>query len=832
MGIYSKKYIEKLNQDIRNYPEVKPIDPQMKLTFEGISRLVMLDRYTYKDPHNQTLTIGDLVVLTVHADPQYPARGIGTIIQHSGDDLTIEVEEEFRSSLTDPEEIARGFVKRNKSEVEKPLKLYYEQIAARVAFGISQVEGDRKAEFFEDFYKQLTEQNLIPAGRVLYVAGTQSEVTYFNCFVMPFIQDSRSGLAKHREEVMEIMSRGGGVGTNGSTLRPKSAVVHGVNGKSSGAVSWLNDLANLTHLVEQGGSRRGAQMIMLNDWHPDIFEFIISKIQNPLILQQLITTSQNPLIKQLASEKLAFSPLTQEERELFEVLVKEEGLLQFAEHAFIKEAKQKLKMGGSYSVKDPDFLTGANISICLTKEFMAAVAQDKTYDLRFPAIDEYTEVEMADYNQHWAEIGDVREWEATGRKVKVHQTIRARELWELITYCATYSAEPGIFFIDNANEMTNAAAYGQKVVATNPCGEQPLTPYAVCNLAAINLANMVDEHQEIDFQKVAEVVRTSVRFQDNVIDATPYFFDKNEQQAKGERRIGLGVMGLADLLIYCGKTYGSKEGNALVDQLFETIAVTAYQTSIELAKEKGSFPYLVGKNEEETRQLRERFIHSGYMKKMPEHIRQGVLTYGIRNSHLLTVAPTGSTGTMTGVSTGLEPYFSFSYFRSGRLGKFIEVHAEIVDEYLAKHPEADASELPEYFVSAMELSPEAHVDVQCTIQRWVDSSISKTVNAPKGYRVKEVADIYERLYQGGAKGGTVYVDGSRDSQVLTLSAEENSFTDELVTSEVHPDVLLTEASNDSATSEERCPICHEGTIEEIGGCSTCTHCKVQLKCGL
>ena len=832
MGIYSKKYIEKLNQDIRNYPEVKPIDPQMKLTFEGISRLIMLDRYTYKDPHNQTLTIGDLVVLTVHADPQYPARGIGTIIQHSGDDLTIEVEEEFRSSLTDPEEIARGFVKRNKSEVEKPLELYYEQIAARVASGISQVEGDRKAEFFEDFYKQLTEQNLIPAGRVLYGAGTQSEVTYFNCFVMPFIQDSRSGLAKHREEVMEIMSRGGGVGTNGSTLRPKSAVVHGVNGKSSGAVSWLNDLANLTHLVEQGGSRRGAQMIMLNDWHPDIFEFIISKIQNPLILQQLITTSKNPLIKQLASEKLAFSPLTQEERELFEVLLKEEGLLQFAEHTFIKEAKQKLKMGGSYSVKDPDFLTGANISICLTKEFMAAVAQDKTYDLRFPAIDEYTEVEMADYDQHWAEIGDVREWEATGRKVKVHQTIRARELWELITYCATYSAEPGIFFIDNANEMTNAAAYGQKVVATNPCGEQPLTPYAVCNLAAINLANMVDEHQEIDFQKVAEVVRTSVRFQDNVIDATPYFFDKNEQQAKGERRIGLGVMGLADLLIYCGKTYGSKEGNALVDQLFETIAVTAYQTSIELAKEKGSFPYLVGKNEEETRQLRERFIHSGYMKKMPEHIRQGVLTYGIRNSHLLTVAPTGSTGTMTGVSTGLEPNYSFSYFRSGRLGKFIEVHAEIVDEYLAKHPEADASELPEYFVSAMELSPEAHVDVQCTIQRWVDSSISKTVNAPKGYRVKEVADIYERLYQGGAKGGTVYVDGSRDSQVLTLSAEENSFTDELVTSEVHPDVLLTEASNDSATSEERCPICHEGTIEEIGGCSTCTHCKVQLKCGL
>ncbi|MBF8807962.1 MAG: vitamin B12-dependent ribonucleotide reductase [Enterococcus lacertideformus] len=838
MVVYTKKYIEKLNQDIQNYSEVTPIDSQMTLTFEGISRLIMLDRYTYKDPHNQTLVVGDLVVLTVHADPQYPARGIGTVEEQTKEQLIIKVEEEFRSALIDPLEVASGRVIRNKNEVEKPLELYFEQIASRVASGISAIEGSRKDEFFADFYKQLTEQNLIPAGRVLYGAGTHTEVTYFNCFVMPFIQDSRSGLATHRQEVMEIMSRGGGVGTNGSTLRPKSAIVHGVKGKSSGAVSWLNDLANLTHLVEQGGSRRGAQMIMLNDWHPDIFEFIISKIQNPMILQHLIATSQNPLIQQLAREKLSFSPLTQEEKELYEVLEKNETLLQFKEHELVKKIKQKLRVGGTYSVKDPDFLTGANISVCLTKEFMEAIDQNGPYELRFPAVEDYSKEEMADYDQNWAKIGDVREWEATGRRVKVYQTIQARELWELITYCATYSAEPGIFFIDNANEMTNATAYGQKVVATNPCGEQPLTPYAVCNLAAINLAKMVDKtNQTIDFQKVAEVVKTSVRFQDNVIDATPYFFDKNEQQAKGERRIGLGVMVLADLLIYCKKTYGSKEGNELVDQLFETIATTAYQTSIELAKEKGSFPFLVGETEEETKQLRQRFIDSGYMKKMPEKIRQGVLAHGIRNSHLLTVAPTGSTGTMTGVSTGLEPYFSFSYFRSGRLGKFIEVHAEIVDDYLSKYPEGDVSQLPEYFVSAMELSPEAHVDVQCTIQRWVDSSISKTVNAPKGSSVTEVAKIYEKLYAGKAKGGTVYVDGSRDSQVLTLSAEENTFPNEAVKTEslfeTGENIQNQLMSNQKVEQEgERCPICHEGMIEEIGGCSTCTHCKVQLKCGL
>ena len=198
---------------------------------------------------------------------------------------------------------------------------------------------------------------------------------------------------------------------------------------------------------------------------------------------------------------------------------------------------------------------------------------------------------------------------------------------------------------------------------------------------------------------------------------------------------------------------------------------------LNLAKEKGSFPFLTGKTKEETNRLREAFINTGYMKKMPEDIRESILENGIRNSHLLTVAPTGSTGTMVGVSTGLEPYFSFSYFRSGRLGKFIEVKADIVQEYLDKHPEADPDNLPPWFVAAMELKPEAHADTQCVIQRWIDSSISKTVNAPKGYSVEQVEKVYERLYKGGAKGGTVYVDGSRDTQVLTLKAEENQVDD-------------------------------------------------------
>lgn len=372
--------------------------------------------------------------------------------------------------------------------------------------------------------------------------------------------------------------------------------------------------------------------------------------------------------------------------------------------------------------------------------------------------------------------------------------------------------------------------------------EQPLAPYSVCNLAAVNLAEVANkEAKTVDYEKLKEIVRVGVRMQDNVIDATPYFLKENEKQALGERRVGLGVMGLADLLIYTEKTYGSGEGNEVVDKVFETIATTAYRESIELAKEKGSFPFLIGETEAETKALREAFINTGFMKKMPEDIREAILEHGIRNSHLLTVAPTGSTGTMVGVSTGLEPYFSFTYYRSGRLGKFIEVKAEIVEEYLQNHPEADPNHLPEWFVSSMSLAPEAHADVQCIIQRWIDSSISKTVNAPRGYTVEQVERVYERLYKGGAKGGTVYVDGSRDSQVLTLKAEDNEMDAGFVEEKIgERPVMLVEtiqelgSTNVTIGSEvgNTCPVCRQGTVQEAGGCNTCTNCQAQLKCGL
>lgn len=469
--------VDKLNKDISHFPQVHPITEDMNITHKGVSRLVMLDRYSFKDTEKITLSEGDFVVLTIKEDPKFPARGLGYILEIDWENkkAKVQVEEEFLHSLEKPEERETGIIVRSLDVIEKPLEIFYEQIAKRNATGLAAVEKteEKRKEWFEKFYDELVHLNFIPAGRVLYGAGAGTDVTYFNCYVMPFVKDSREGISEHRKQVMEIMSRGGGVGTNGSTLRPRNTLARGVNGKSSGSVSWLDDIAKLTHLVEQGGSRRGAQMIMLADWHPDIIEFIVSKMQNPRILRFLIENTEDEGIKKAAQDKLKFTPLTDQEIAMYQGIVNYKNMPGYGgfTEKIIQEAEEKLRTGGTYSVHNPEFLTGANISVCLTKEFMQAVEEDKEYELRFPDVETYSEKEMSIYNEKWHEVGDVREWEKMGYRVRVYRKIRARELWKLINICATYSAEPGIFFIDNANDMTNARAYGQKVVATNPCGK-------------------------------------------------------------------------------------------------------------------------------------------------------------------------------------------------------------------------------------------------------------------------------------------------------------------------------------------------------------------------
>ncbi|MBO8156122.1 MAG: ribonucleotide reductase [Bacillaceae bacterium] len=255
----SKINIERLNKDIELFPQVHPITEDMQITHKGVSRLVMLDRYAFKDTEKITLSEGDFVVLTIKEDPKFPARGLGFIQSIDWENKTakVKVESEFLSVLDNEEEAETGEIIRPLDVIDKPLEVFYEQIAMRNATGLSKVEEteEKQKEWFEKFYQELSSLHFVPAGRVLYGAGADTDVTYFNCYVMPFVKDSREGISEHRKQVMEIMSRGGGVGTNGSTLRPRNTLARGVNGKSSGSVSWLDDIAKLTHLVEQGGSR-------------------------------------------------------------------------------------------------------------------------------------------------------------------------------------------------------------------------------------------------------------------------------------------------------------------------------------------------------------------------------------------------------------------------------------------------------------------------------------------------------------------------------------------------------------------------------------------------
>ncbi|KRG17102.1 hypothetical protein ACA29_00380 [Lederbergia galactosidilytica] len=251
---YSNLNIERLNKDIRQFEQVFPITADMKITHKGVSRLVMIDRYAFKDTEKLTLAAGDFIVLTIKDDPKFPARGLGFIQSIDWEENTAKVlvEEEFRNSLDEAEERKTGLIVRPLDVIEKPLEVFYEQIAKRNANGLAAVEetAEKRQEWFEKFYQELSSLNFIPAGRVLYGAGSETDVTYFNCYVMPFVPDSREGISEHRKQVMEIMSRGGGVGTNGSTLRPRNTLARGVNGKSSGSVSWLDDIAKLTHFAK------------------------------------------------------------------------------------------------------------------------------------------------------------------------------------------------------------------------------------------------------------------------------------------------------------------------------------------------------------------------------------------------------------------------------------------------------------------------------------------------------------------------------------------------------------------------------------------------------
>lgn len=643
--------------------EPQATKPGNKNQLSPLGEKIFFDRYALKDMTKNSLAVGDTVVVQV--DSKTGQREIGSIVEC----MTDAVEVELRDGT--PMQVAR-------EHVDKPLETKVETMMDRVAKGAAAVEEMPVREKWNKEFRWLLDGwKFTPGGRILTACGSDQNLTFYNCYVIPSPKDSRTGIVDTLSQMAEIMSRGGGVGINLSTLRPRYAYVKGVNGRSSGSVSWGGLYSFVTGLIEQGGSRRGALMLILNVWHPDVLEFINAK------------------------------------REMGKI-------------------------------------TNANISVGVTDDFMKAVEEDAEWQLRFP------DTKDEKYSENWT--GNLQSWEQAGGSVVVHKTVRAREVWDQIIQSAWSSAEPGIFFIDRANKMSNSHYYQRgDLICTNPCGEQPLPAWSVCNLGHINLSRFVDQG-EVNWNDLGRAVTASVRFLDNVIDATPYFFDENESQQKEERRVGLGTVGLAEMLIRLKLRYGSDNSLKFLEQLYRFIACKAYIASAEIAAEKGAF----------SRFDADQLLDSGFMRGMPEDVRKVVAEKGLRNVTLLTQAPTGTVGTMIGTSTGIEPFYYWSYFRKGRLG----VHEEkvaILQEWQSQHP---GQELPDYFVNAMDLSPEDHVRVQATIQRWVDSAISKTCNVPSDYTVEQTKHLYELMYRLGCKGGTIYRDKSRDEQVLNLTLKE------------------------------------------------------------
>ncbi|MFZ1481526.1 MAG: adenosylcobalamin-dependent ribonucleoside-diphosphate reductase [Paracoccaceae bacterium] len=382
--------------------------------------------------------------------------------------------------------------------------------------------------------------------------------------------------------------------------------------------------------------------------------------------------------------------------------------------------------------KDPARLRMFNLSVLVTDAFMAAVKADGSWELQFGG--------------------------------RVYHTVRARDLWNRIMRNTFDFAEPGVIFIDRINAMNNLG-YCETIAATNPCGEQPLPPYGACLLGSINLATLVrdafDDHSSMDMEVLDRLVRVAVRAMDNVVDSSRFPLPQQAQEAQAKRRIGLGVTGLADALLMLGLRYGSDEAARITEIWMHAIARSAYLASVDLAREKGAFPLFDAAG----------FLASGSMAHMDEDVREAIRTHGIRNALLTSVAPTGTISLYAGnVSSGIEPVFAYAYTRKVLQKDGSRTEEEVVDfaVRLWREKFGDAP-LPGYFVNAQTLPPLDHVRMQAAAQKWVDSSISKTINCPVDISFDDFQQVYMAAWDQGCKGCTTYRPNDVTGSVLTVS---------------------------------------------------------------
>ena len=652
-------FIQEVKLSILEAEVVKTYLPEVfeKSGYQGYK--IFIDRYTLKKKKGD-VSVGDFSIVVTEKHPKFPKKELGHIVEVDSKGAIVEL-------------IEGGRIYQEFGLIDIPIEIHPDQVRRRVAKSLASVEDESiRAEIEEDFFEILINY-FIPGGRILAGAGADG-LTLINCFVIDNPEDSRKGILNSVIDMAEAHARGGGVGVNGSSMRPRYSHVEGVNGISSGSVSWGELYSVETGLIEQGGSRRGATMFMLHDWHPDIVEFINAK--------------------------------------------KEAGRFE-----------------------------NVNMSVCISDHFMEKLFSGESWDLMFP------DTTVPEYKTEWD--GDIWGWIEKGYKYNIYDTVNPQDIWDVIVHAAWESAEPGLHYLERSNKMSNTW-YFAPLIATNPCGEQPLPAYGSCNLGAVDLSRVVQRADDgsyfINYHKLTKTIFKAVRFLDNIIDLNEYHDERIEAQHKSDRRIGLGTMGLGELLIKMKIRYG-KDAVEFIDGLYKFVSTQAYLASVELAKEKNPFPMFDS----------ELFLQSGYMQNMPQAVRDAVREHGIRNAVILTQAPNGTTGTMMGTTTGVEPFYAWKLTRASRLGVHEETAAVLVELGYQ-----DSDDLPEYCVTAMDMSPEDHLYVQATVQKWIDSAISKTTNVPAEWTVEQVDHLYRQAWLMGCKGVTIYRDGSRHEQVLTV----------------------------------------------------------------
>ncbi len=568
----------------------------------------------------------------------------------------------------------------------------WQKMLTRVAANIA--SGDE--EKTRRFYRLMDAGYFLPNSPTLMNAGGDLQ-QLSACFVLP-LEDSMESIFETVKNAALIHKSGGGTGFSFSRLREANARVRSTNGVSSGPLSFLKVFNAATDAVKQGGTRRGANMAILNVDHPQILDFITCK-------------------------------------------------------------------------ENPAALNNFNISVGVTEEFMQAVANDDEYNLISPH---------------------------TGA---ISKKLKARDVFALIVKMAHKNGEPGIVFLDRLNNANPTPALG-KIESTNPCGEQPLLPYEACNLGSINLALLIKDG-DVNWDKLKEVVQDSVDFLDAVIDVSKFPLPQIENISKANRKIGLGVMGWADLLFQLKIPYASEEAVTLAAKLMEFIDFYAKKHSSELAVKKSAFP-----------NFPESIYANGSLKRETlnqdwESLKEKIKKEGIRNATLTTIAPTGTISMIADTSSGIEPQFSLAYVKNVMDGekliyvnKYLQKALEekgiynkkLLEEILTRGSLACIEDIPEelqkVFQTAHDISPEWHIRMQAAFQKYTDNAVSKTINFPNSATVEDIQSAYELAYHLGCKGVTVYRDGSRESQVLYLGTQitTSEKTDQKVAPRTRPEI--------------------------------------------